>query len=521
MNNTFKQILPPLRKISWGLLLLLLIASMTSCSDNFLTETPDTAIPEDEAMRTLTDAEQVCLGIYSTFKNPALYSGSMIQASEVQSDLFYAAIGYSNQFGAFYRWEVNANEPVLQSVYGGLYQIVNRCNFFFDHKAAVENTLKTEGEKNTMKKYVADVAFMRAYAYHDLVRLFCNAYNPATASTTLGVPLYLNYREEKGENVIKPRATLKECYDQILSDLKVAADNETRKGCDTPFITQGAIAALRARVMLYMQNWKEAEDYATEVIEQKAQNTIVYELADANIDCYDPDGYLSNEYEMMFEYDTADEIIWKINFSSTDFTGSLGTLFMGINSGRYNPNYLPADWLMQSFPNYDMRYATHFPIVTTVQGVQTEVMTKFPGNPLIDGAAGPYYCNMPKLLRLSEIYLIRAEARCMQQLTTRACEDITTLRKARIKNYGTFMCEQARLLKEIQNERARELVGEGFRLTDLKRWGLGFERHPQTGTITGPNYSSLKAPAGSNKFTWLIPQHEITASKGLVEQNKQ
>lgn len=502
-------------------LLLLLAAMVTTSCDDFLTEMPETAVPEEEAMKTLTDAEQVCLGVYSTFKNPALYSGTMVQALEVQSDLFYAAVGYTNQFGQFYRWEVNPNDSYLLDVYYGLYQIVNRCNFFFDHKADVEATLTKDSEKEQMKKYTADVAFMRAYAYHDLVRIFCEAYDPATASTAKGVPLYLHYRVEGKTTEVLPRASLQECYEQILSDLKLAADTEPRKGVDAPFVTQGAVAALRARVLLYMQSWEDAEKAASEVIDAQVGSTNLYELANANRACYDPDGNVSTDYKVMLKYDSADEIIWKIAFSSTDFTGSLGSLYMGINSGRYNPNYLPANWLLESYPNYDQRYAVHFPTVTTVQGVQWEVLTKFPGNPEIDGNAGPYYCNMPKLIRLAEIYLVRAEARCMQGKNQKACEDMTALLSKRVKDYGAFQCDPTKLLDAIQKERARELVGEGFRLTDLKRWKLGFERHSQPGTISGPNYNQLKVPAGSKKYTWLIPQHEITASRGLVEQNEQ
>lgn len=498
---------------------MLLFATLTTACDDFLTELPETGIPEEEAMTTLEDAEQVCLGIYSTFKNPALYSGSMIEASEVQSDLFYAAMGSTNTFGDFYRWQLTSGESTLADIYGGLYQIINRCNFFFDHKKEVEAKLRNDDERSLMKKYVADAAFMRAYAYHDLVRLFCKAYNPENAANMLGVPLYIHYREGKDRNTILPRASLDECYKFILSDLDIAAANEPRRGCDTPFITQGAISALRARIALYMQNWEDAEKYATEVIDANVGNVTLYELADANEDCVSPGGEASNDYEVMLKYDTADEIIWKLHFSSTDHTGSLGQFYMGMNSGRYNPSYLPADWLLKSYPDYDLRYAIHFPIVTTVQGVKWELFTKFPGNPDIDGGVAYYYCNMPKMLRLGEIYLIRAEARCMQEKTMKACEDITTLRRARIRNYGSFTCEQSRLLKEIQNERARELVGEGFRLTDLKRWGIGFTRVPQTGTIGGNYCNDLRITGGDSRFVWPIPLHEITASNGLVDQN--
>lgn len=491
---------------------------LSSCNE-FLTELPETAIPEEDAMVTLTDAEQVVLGIYSTFKNPALYSGSMVEATEVQSDLFYAAIGFTNQLGDFYRWEIRPNETTLLSIYGGLYQIVNRCNFFFDHMDAVEKTLKTTTEKDLLKKYAADAAFMRAYAYHDLVRLFCKPYEPATADKDMGVPLYLHYRVEGKTVEVLPRASMKECYEQMLKDLKFAAENEPRKGTNTQFITQGAVTALHARLALYMHDWERADSLASEVIDAKVNGVRIYELADAFYNAYTPYGELSNEYDMMLTYDDSEEIIWKISFSNTDYTGCLGAFFMGINSGRYNPNYLPADALIMSFRDYDKRYESGFPIVSTMHSGRTNVCSKYPGNPTIDGNAGPYYCNMPKMIRLSEIYLIRAEARCMLEKTRLACEDLTTLQKKRIKDFGSFLCEQSQLLEAIQDERARELVAEGFRLTDLKRWHMGFERMPQPGTLEGPRYSSLKVESDAQLFVWPIPQHEITASGGIVIQN--
>ncbi|MCQ2111231.1 MAG: RagB/SusD family nutrient uptake outer membrane protein [Bacteroidaceae bacterium] len=499
---------------------LLSILMLTGC-DGFLTEVPDTAVEETEAMTTLEAAEEVCLGVYSTFKNPALYSGTLVQAPEVQADLFYAAKGYSNRFGDFYRWEVNSNEQALLDVYGGLYQIVNRCNFFFDNEPSVRSQLKTKADRETLDKYLADVAFMRAYAYSDLLRLFCPAYSEATAGEDMGVPLYLHYRPAKGTVQVLPRSSMKDCYEQVLADLDLAERLEPRKGCNTPFVTQGAILALRSRVLLNMERWHEADSCATLVIEQKSGDGLTYSLADAMYQVAAPDGSVTDEYTCMWKYDSADEIIWKIQFSSTDMGGSIGSLYMGYSSGRYNPNYLPADWLLNSYSRGDRRFTTFFSNVTTMQGVKWEVMTKFPGNPVIDGSAGMYFTNMPKLLRLSEIYLIRAEARCRLGKNRQACEDLTELRKNRIPDYGASSYDDDALMKAIQVERAVELVGEGFRLSDLKRWHLGFERKPQTGTIDGSNYNSLKIPADSRKFVWLIPQHEITASHGAVVQNEQ
>jgi hypothetical protein len=223
----------------------------------------------------------------------------------------------------------------------------------------------------------------------------------------------------------------------------------------------------------------------------------------------------------MWTYDSSEEIIWKISFSTSDMGGSLGTLFMGITGGQYNPNYVPAKWLIDAYEGNDIRRTTFFSLVTTMQGVSTEVVVKYPGNPNIDGSAGNFYTNMPKILRLSEVYLIRAEAHAMKGETNKANSDLTTLRRARIQGYGSANHNQEKLLEEIQEERAKELFLEGFRLADLKRWKKGFERQPQNGTIAGDHYSSLKVNGTDKRFTWLIPQHEITASQGLVIQNEQ
>lgn len=503
-----------------NIFLIALLFTLGAC-DDFLTELPETAVPEDEAMTDLTSAEETVIGIYSCFKNSSLYSGALTQAPDIQADLVQAAIGYSNQYGDFYRWTVTPNDDVLLNVYGGLYEIIARCNFFFDHAEAVRATLNGEEEKALMDKYEADAHFMRALAYSDLIRTFCPAYEPTTAETALGVPLYLHYREGNGSTVKKARASLKASYEQVLTDLDRASELSTRQGSDAMYVTKGAIDALKARVYLYMQDWENAEKYATDVIESETGSSNTYSLADVNYSVQAPDGTVTNEYAAMWKYDTADEIIWKISFSSTDMGGSLGSLLMGITGGQYNPSYLPARWLVSSYSTNDVRYRTFFTKVTTMRGISWEVTTKYPGNPIIDGSAGPYYVNMPKVLRLSETYLIRAEARAMQQNTLGANKDLTALRKARILNYGAASYSQDKLLEAIQEERAKELYMEGFRLADLKRWKKGFERQPQTGTITGEQYSSLKVDGSSKKFTWLIPQHEITASKGLVIQNEQ
>lgn len=63
------------------------------------------------------------------------------------------------------------------------------------------------------------------------------------------------------------------------------------------------------------------------------------------------------------------------------------------------------------------------------------------------------------------------------------------------------------------NERERELVGEGYRLMDLKRWGKGVKRgKPQSkGLVLFPGQAStdgLDKPVDDQRMLWPIPKQK-------------
>lgn len=132
------------------------------------------------------------------------------------------------------------------------------------------------------------------------------------------------------------------------------------------------------------------------------------------------------------------------------------------------------------------------------------------------------HTNMPKVFRLAEQYLIRAEAyaRCATPDYNKAAKDIIALRTSRYdENYGGNVPMNAdNAMEIIEEERVKELYMEGFRLQDLKRWEKGFERKPQEQSLE--HGSSLKVEAGNPLFVWPIPQHEIDAPGSNIQPNK-
>ena len=73
----------------------------------------------------------------------------------------------------------------------------------------------------------------------------------------------------------------------------------------------------------------------------------------------------------------------------------------------------------------------------------------------------------------------------------------------------------------IKEERTREMLCEGTRLDDLKRWNMGFSRTaPQNINLieVGANFKEKVVAAGDDKFVWAIPANDITTNPNIADQ---
>lgn len=122
------------------------------------------------------------------------------------------------------------------------------------------------------------------------------------------------------------------------------------------------------------------------------------------------------------------------------------------------------------------------------------------------------------------MYLIAAEAAYNNGNESAASTALNDLKSARITGWKKTSYSGTALQKEIRDERVRELFGEGFRLSDIKRWHIGFSRtagQDPSMLQPGENYVSLSLPADSPKFVWPIPTSEMSANPQMKgEQNE-
>ena len=148
-------------------------------------------------------------------------------------------------------------------------------------------------------------------------------------------------------------------------------------------------------------------------------------------------------------------------------------------------------------------------------------VNKYPGNPALFTTATTNYAHKPKIFRIAEMYLINAEAAAqISGSEATALSSLNAIRTARGLTALTGLTG-TNLLNAVKEERTRELMFEGNRIDDLKRWKLGFERKtPQNINIivTGADYNQKVVAAGDNKFVWGIPTNDITTNPAIANQ---
>lgn len=484
------------------------LVTMASCSKNLLNLNPPDSIALGEAFQLVSDAQKWDGGIYASLRGNSY--GGYTMAPDIQADELNATLDYGNDYGGIHTWQgFTAGDYEISGEWSAYYAAISNIN------AAIEGypNIKTSSSADVaaMNQYMGDAYLARAYYYHKLVMRWSKAYDPTTASSDLGVPLMLKY----DVSALPARATVADTYTQIMSDIATARAllNGVEPDPAHPELTrvvfsQDAVLALEARVKLSMHDWAGAKAAADSVIATGSYPLINTQAALTS--------YWTN--------DDWGETIMQCNVSQTNEQPNAMNMYINYNvgTGHDDPNYMPAQWVVDMFDNADYRKAAYFnnTSVNFVGNTYSNVWVvgKFPGNPTLQSAPLPQsnYQNAPKIFRVAEDYLISAEAAVQAGNPGAAAAPLNALRTAR----GLAALGGTVVLQDVMDERTRELAFEGFRLDDLKRWNLGFTRHNPQNTamlVGGANYLGQTQAAGADKFVWGLPTNDITINHNLVQ----
>lgn len=402
-------------KLKYIILSGLLTVVASSC-DEFLEEPKpvdlisDEIVIEDEAT-----AEQTVLGIYNSLQSANLYGDLLIGATGLLSD----ELDHTGSFPTLAQMDDNAmisDNVDVRDLWEIMYRGIYISNAVVERIDAVD---MSEELKNSL---VGEARFCRALLHFQLANLYGAV--PLATTTELAVLRALD------------RTDVTSVYNFAIDELTASAQllagvdygEAGRDEADRFRANEWAAKALLARVLLYAGQTSQAGQVANDVIENGG-----YSLSDNYGDNFLPDG-------------NSGEIIFKI-FASANDGNSLAFQFK--TDGRYE--YGPTAQIISAYAAEDERKNQ----LETLSDGRIQVI-KYK-----DTGTGT---DKPVVLRLAEMYLIRAEANIGN---AQADTDITAIRaRAGITTPAVGVTSNDILL-----ERFKELAFEGHRWFDLKRTG--------------------------------------------------
>lgn len=445
----------------------LLLWSLQGCEEFVAIDLPNTMLTTRAVYQSDATATAAALSMYESMQRIPSFSSSGSSSSIATvaglcSDEFD---NYLTQNEVFVENSVEASNNAVFQIWSSAYYTIFTAN------SVIEGISQGSVSTDLGNQLTGEALFVRAFTLFYLTNLFGSV--PLVTST--------DYRNNAGI----PRSSQEKIYEQIIDDLVHARQllPEEYVSAERTRPNVWSATALLSRVFLYTQRWADAEAMASILIDQ--HGTFDLELP--------ADAFLKGSKEAIWQLSTpyADE------YNTTEGSYFILDEVPSIVAIRQDA--------IESFEDSDQRFSNWIGSYTT-DGSTYYFVNKYKEK----GGTDPLF-EHSILLRLSELYLIRAEARVQQGKTTgtdSAEDDINVIRtRAGLSN--TSAVTDAGLLQVIEKERRVELIGEwGHRWFDLKRTGRA------------DAVLSLIKPSWSSSATLLpVPESEILSNSNLLPQN--
>ncbi|WP_162842720.1 RagB/SusD family nutrient uptake outer membrane protein [Mucilaginibacter pineti] len=441
------------------------------CTKEFLDKKPSSAIV---APTTLEDLKSLLENVTVFASTTGL---SQISADEyiVASDQSYNTLPTLTERNA-YIWSKDMYQGEIGTDWNKSFQQIFYANSVLD--VIGKSNFSDKQEANRVK---GRACFVRAYAYYDLARNFCKVYTSQTANSDLGLPI----RTESGVDIVKSRATLKQTFDQIISDLDIAGSllDAPAPVYNKNQPSKAAVMALKARMYLYMGSYDDAEKSADTAMQ------IYKRLTDYNTISTTVDYPFSNSSE---------EVIY-----SSQQINSYAFL---VSANSSIASYRVDSQLYNLYVGNDLRKKIFFKQKETGRYSVKRIYLG-PGLYPFSGLA------------TDELYLIKAECLARRKQTGDAMTFLNQLLINRYDKNTVYIPASAsspeQALAKVLEERKKELIFRSLRWSDLKRYNRDGANIVLTRSINGQNYT---LPPNDPKYVFPIPDQEIALSG--IEQNQ-
>ncbi|KAA2242913.1 RagB/SusD family nutrient uptake outer membrane protein [Chitinophaga agrisoli] len=432
------------------ILLGILACSLAACS-KFVDLAPISDATTENAYESASDAEAALVGAYDVFQQE-YYIWDNINFSDVLSDNYYSG-GDNPELFAVDLMNITPVNSRLFNNWSQIYTGISRANIILDKVPQI--TDPKLNENNRKEQVLGEAAFLRAYHYYQLVKMWG------------GVPLVLEpVTSADPAATNKPRATEAEVYAQIIKDLEFALTRLPDKFGDDASVnkaraTKGAVNALLAKVYAQKsdRDYNKVLEYANAVISSPAG----YQLINFNY-LFDGSHYNNDESIMELQFTGGAEANW----------GPQLILPPSISGDSWRKFVTPSKDLVKA-------YDTEGDTVRKAATILFENVSWTDEFWAIGGGDVPFAwkwksangwasTNRQYIFRLADIMLLKAEALNELGRTAEAAAPLNDVR-ARVTLKPTTATTQAAMRLAIEKERRLELAQEGQRWDDLRRYG--------------------------------------------------
>jgi tetratricopeptide (TPR) repeat protein len=477
------------------LITLLGIALLSSC-EGFLDVKPSNSAAAETSITNANDAKVVMNGLMRKLASSSYYGRDFILYGDAKGGDF-AIYSQGRGYDGLYTFNHSVSTGNMGTYWSQMYDVVLQCNNLLLNIEKIE----AAGNGSTALSQIKGQALTtRALVYFDLVRLYGKTYTMDKAS--YGVPLVLTPLDASAQPT---RASVEEVYTQILKDLN-DADPILPKTKVNGFLNYFGNLAIKARVYLTMGRYADALTAAEGVIA-----STLYSL------------YTNANWNGSWATPFASESIFELGVYAGEAnlgTGSLGYYLLRRNKvtgalgwfmasdyfiARLNQD--PTD-IRKAIMDYDESSTTRF-----------GACMKYVGGHGMTGDKGIAAATNIKVIRLSEVYLMAAEAAL----------NLPTPDKVKAANYLNQIRKRAPALPAatsanvtmsmIEDERSKELFAEGHRYFDMLRWNKTIEYNDDFifPAVVITNRTKI-IDRTFYKTILPIPQNEIDANPAIAAQ---
>lgn len=454
------------KKIKLVLLLIFSAFTILSCDSFVEVDLPNSQLTASSVFEEKTTANAAMTQVYAKMRDAGIFTGYSTGISNLLGNYTDELTFYgSGQEGTinFYNNVILPSNASIKSLWNNSYNHIYGANAVLEGVTA--STGLSEIDRNQLK---GEALFTRAFIHFYLTGLYGSV--PYVTTT--------NYQLNK--SIVKE--TSQAVYLHCIEDLKLAVQYlpATYLTSDRTRPNKFAAKALLARIYLYTKNWSEASNEASAVL----NNTELYPFE-------------SNLSKVFVKGSTS--TIWQ--FSSNAAIGNTLEAQTFIFTVGPPPLTALSSALINSFQLGDQRKTAWITAVS-----KGSVTWYYPSKYKNKGNGTSTEFSI--LLRLSEMYLIRAEARAHNGDLTGSKEDLNKIRNTAGLGNSTAIGEQE-ILQAILKERQIEFFTEfGHRFFDLKR----FDAINSVLSGSKPQWDSFKVLLP-------IPESELILNTNLNPQN--